>query len=232
MDTLAGFKYDLGMHYPTITKHEYGAEMMTLKKLVLSASIVGLAASMSGCLDQNASQPAGVWKMHDVDGRPTLLNQESGDFYVLKDGHLIEIPKIPQKDLSGKTLKVENFLNLPITVEAEIKFLNGDLKALVTVDPASYSQNENATVTEEEQAALKKLEAIIKGKDEDYASVTLTFNDDIGVRLGEFELKQRNAQYVLDEKGEPIQMAFDVSEHMDFHEYASVENLNYFWSRK
>lgn len=206
---------------------------MPRNKWFASAAIVGLTVTMSGCLDQTSTPTQHVWKMHDVDGRPTLLNQETGDYYVLKDGHLLEIPRMTQSDLGQKQLKISNLINLPLNVDAQMKFSDGDLKMLVSVNPEMSEQNPMLNEpTEEGLAAVQKLEAILKGDDEDYSMVALSLRDSLGINVTNVKLSQGDVQYMVNSDGNTSGLVFNVSERIEPHEYAAIASIDYYWNTK
>jgi len=77
-----------------------GAVEISMNKLISPLLIVGLAMSVTGCFDQYGQQAPQPWKMHEVKGTPIVVNEQTGEFYVLNDGYLIEIQKINHQELS------------------------------------------------------------------------------------------------------------------------------------
>lgn len=206
---------------------------MPMNKWFASAAIVGLTVTMSGCLDQTSTPSDHVWQIHDVDGRPTLLNQKTGDYYVLEDGHMIEIPRMTQADLGQKQLKISNLINLPMNVDTQLKFSDGKLKMLVSVKPQTSDQNPMLEEpTEGGLAAVQKLEAILKGDDEDYSMVALSLRDSLGINVTNVKLSQSDVQYMVNGEGKTNGLVFNVSERIEPHEYAAIASIDYYWNTK
>jgi len=205
---------------------------MTMNKFLAPLLTFGLAMSVTGCFDQSGQQVRQSWKMHEVKGTPIVVNEQTGEFFALNDGNLIEVPKISQKDLAARTLGLKSLLSLPMDVHASMKYSADDLKMVLTVDPHTVT-NEKLAVTAPTKAgldAVQRLAKIVRDEDDEYTKVVLSLRDDMGIEVREIDLSDGELRTIVDSKGNITGLVFNVSKRIKPHDYAAIDSLGYFWN--
>lgn len=207
---------------------------MSINKLLSPLLIVALAISVTGCFDQYGQQASQPWKMHEVKGTPIVVNEKTGEFYVLNDGYLIEIQKINHQDLAARTLSLQSLLSLPMDVHASMKYSAGNLKMVLTVDPHTVSNEKLGMTapTKDGLDAVQRLAKIVRDEDDEFTKVVLSLRDDMGIEVREIDLSDGQLRTAVDSRGKITGLVFNVSERIKPEDYAAIGSLDYYWHNK
>lgn len=194
--------------------------------------VTGLGLSLSGCFDQQQAAEPLPWTVQELSGDPVLLNQKTGEVFVAVDNYLLEVEKLGKDDLANKTISTSNLLSLDMNAKISMAFTSGRISSVVSVDPRLKTVDLVEVPTEEGLAAIKRLESIVKGEDEDIAGVTLELRDEIGATIDSIRLKEDDIKYMVNSEGVTTALQFNPSIHLDPSEYARIESLDYSWGTR
>lgn len=130
-----------GSKYQRRCYGEAGGKMHTLKHLLALVPLLAAVSALSGCDEKEKDSEQRIYGkpgfvLKHIADDTYLLDQQTGNVYVLRAGELVQIPRISFSDGTAESVvKSYEFSVKELTIETRLKYVSGQIHYQVIVSP-------------------------------------------------------------------------------------------------
>ena len=189
---------------------------MRMKRFALMGVLASTGFVLSGCeMDLNKEPP---WQVNEIGNNVIYHNGESGEMFVVDDGHLREVDRISLSDLESMKLQTKALPDRSLNLDVTTAYHGETLKLRVEVSPAdnrtvgqmldaeqAKADGEPIPEPEPDYSSVARLIDILEGGDEELSDLSLNFVNKEGISLFTMKLSELDAVRLYGRGGQEVQ---------------------------